>query len=496
MKAADIAAAATIRRFAAERQPQTALNTAPAAFSTIPITRSPRRPMPNSRTPAHLVQRFGLQPEYPAAKISGVWEGFRPHAPNNEDAKRPKKEFLSVHWALEFLGGIKLHVGGDANWEKRIPLVEFARFWGVDVSTACRRLGMFTPEDGRWDQARRRRMSEREKARALKEGRQLTGRTMRSVERVKQTLNKNAGYGQAQFYTLHMRQDLKPRVEEGKQLSSATENVEMMAQAFGADWFDPAQEGVNNYKWAPGWIKDLKQVKKCICQAGQLCLLPGQTCPVCDGFGAVPLRYGPEHERAGEMVPLYDYGKNLFFHLVLKGLLQYGSIDNQRLVQEMEPALGMDQATIAEYRNQLELLKIIRVRAGDITRLCLRCDVRFICRWRDNKDGEGKWVGHCHKCGATAGTVVERKPDVWIYIADKVMDEETVERERQRFQDLRAKVDADAFARAEKVHLELLAAWRGREHSLIAFFKEMRRRLASEGLNKNVLNVLFPLFRE
>jgi hypothetical protein len=447
--------------------------------------------MPNSRTPSHLVQHFGLEPEYPSAKISAVWEGFRPHAPDDEDAKRPKKEFLSVHWALEFLGGIKLHVGEDGNWEKRIPLVELARFWSTDVSTACRRIGMFTPEDGRWDEERRRKMSDRQKALAVKEGKKLTGRTMRSVQRVKQTLNKNAGYGQAQFYTPHMRSDLKPRVEEGRQQSSDTANVELLAEAFGADWFDPEQKGINNYKWAPGYIKDLKQVKKCICQMGQLCLLPGNTCPMCGGFGAIGVR-----DERGELVPLYDYGKNLFFHLILKGLLEFGSIDNQRLVQELEPALGMDQATIAEYREQLELLKIIRVRAGDITRRCMRCDVRFVCRWRDTKDGEGKWVGQCSKCGTTAGTVVERKPDVWIYIADKVMDEETVERERQRFQELRAKIDAAAFARAEQAHTELLLAWRGREHSLMAFFKEMRRRLASLGLTKNVINVLFPFFRE
>jgi hypothetical protein len=446
--------------------------------------------MANSRTPAHLVQHFGLDPEYPSAKISGVWMGFRPHAPDDEDEKRPKKEFLSVHWGLQFLGGIEEH-GGDGNWVKRVPLVEFARFSSIDVSTACRRIGKFTLEDGRWDDERRRKKSEQQKALALKEGKKLTGRTMRSVERVKQTLNKNAGYGQAQFYTLHMDEKLKPRVKEGESLPSPTTNVELMAQAFGADWFDPEQEGINNYKWVMGYLKDLPQVQECICKSGQLCLLPGKTCPKCDGFGAIAVR-----DDRGNVVPLYDYGKNLFFYLTLKGLMQFGSIDNQRLVQEMEPALGMDQATIAEYRNQLELLKIIRVRTGDITRRCMRCDVRFVCRWRDNKAGEGKWVGQCHKCGATAGTVVERKPDVWIYIADKVMDEETVERERQRFQDLRAKIEAAAFARAEKVHTELLLAWRGQEHSLIAFFKEMRRRLASEGLNKNVLNVLFPLFRE
>jgi hypothetical protein len=450
--------------------------------------------MARAKTPAHLVQRFGLDPEYPSAKISGVWEGFRPYAPPNGDEadpdKRPKKEFLSVQWGLQFLGGIEEH-GGNGNRVKRIPLVEFARFSSIDVSTACRRIGKFTLPDGRWDEARRRKMSERQKALALKEGKQLTGRHMRSVERHLQVLNKNAGYGQAQFYTLHMRDELKPRVKEGESLPSPTANVELLAQAFGADWFDPTQEGINNYKWAPGWIKDLPQVEECICKSGQLCLLPGKTCPKCDGFGATAVR-----DDRGDVVPLYDYGKNLLFHLILKGIMQFGSIDNQRLVQEMEPALGMDQATIAEYRNQLELLKIIRVRTGDITRRCMRCDVRFVCRWRENKNGEGKWVGQCHKCGATAGTVVERKPDVWIYIADKVMDEETEERERQRFQEMRARIDAAAFALAEKVHVELLQAWRGHEHSLRAFFTQMRRRLASQGLNKNVINVLFPFYRE
>jgi hypothetical protein len=445
--------------------------------------------MANSRTPAHLVQRFGLEPEYPSAKISGVWEGFRTHAPGDADDKRPKKEFLSVMWGLQFLGGIEEH-GGKSDRVKRIPQTELARFWSTDVSTACRRIGKFSPEDGRWDEERRRKMSAQQKARALKEGKQLTGRAMRSVERVKQALNKNAGYGQAQFYTLAMKDELKPRVEEGKPLPSPTANVELLAEAFGADWFDPTQEGINNYKWADGYIKDLPQMQECICKTGQLCLLSGNTCPRCDGFGAIAVR-----DERGEVVPLYDYSKNLFFHLILKGLKQYGSIDNQTQ-EKMAADLGCDVATVVSGRDQLELLKIIRVRTGDITRRCMRCDVRFVCRWRENKAGEGKWVGQCHKCGATAGTVVDRRPDVWVYIADKVMDEETVERERQRFQDLRAKVEAAAFARAEKIHTELLKAWRGHEHSLRAFFNAMRRRLASEGLDKNVINVLFPFYRE
>src|SRR6266571_5714808 len=371
--------------------------------------RDPRRPMPNSRTPAHLVQRLGLQPEYPSAKISAAWEGFRTHAADNEDEKLPKKEFLSVHWAEEFLGGIAAHAG-DGNWSKRIPLGEFANFWSVDVSTACRRIGKFAPNDGRWDDERRARMSEREKARALKEredqpawtealraafqqhgtltsaeianiagvareraiqtakqwGFNLVAeglapsqakhgraklyrlsaeepklkRVPRAVKTVLQTLNKNAGFGEAQYYTLHMPDELKPRVEEGKHQPSPTANVELLTLAFGAEWFDPKMQGINNYKWVPGWIKYLPQMQKCICQLGQLCLLPGNTCPKCDGFGAIQVRYGPEHKRAGDMVPLYDYGKNLLFHLILKGIMQHGSIDNQRLVQEFEPALG------------------------------------------------------------------------------------------------------------------------------------------------------------
>lgn len=524
--------------------------------------------MANSRTPAHLVHYLGLQPEYPVAKISAVWEGFQNYAPREGDAdpeKNPKKEFISMMWGAQILGAIEEH-SGDPNWVRRVPLSSFARFWSVDVSTACRRIGKFAPSDGRWDEDRRRRMSEQQKALAQKEkqpgpewedalrkafqergqlssadvgaiigveraraiqcarqygfnivatgtaprerkngsqpklyslsdGPILKRRTVRSVKMVHQFLNKNGGYGMANGLTLHMDRELKPRVEEGKRMPSPTANVEQMARAFGADWFDSTQEGINNYKGVSLMIKDLPQMQRCICQVGQLCLLPGNPCPKCNGFGAIPVRYPAGHARAGEMVPLYDYAKNLFCHLVLKGLTQFGKVDNQTQ-EKMAKDLGCSVDLLVENRDQLELLKLIRVRTGDIKRLCQACDLTFWCHWRENKHGEGKWVGECPKCHTKAGTVVDRKPDVWIYIADRMLDEEIAEREYQRFQQMRAKVEAAAFARAEKVHVELLKAWRGQERSVGAFFKEMRRRLAAENIDKRVIDTLFPFYRE
>ena len=428
--------------------------------------------MAKTKTPAHLVQLFGLEPEYPSVKLSGVWQGFRQYGPHGE--KLPKKEFLSVMWALQFLGGIEEH-GGDRNRVRRVPLARLARFLGRDVSTASRRIQRFTAPDGRWDEERRRRMSELQKSLALKQGKKLTGRTMRRTKRVHQFLNKNVGYGQAQLYTQAMPERLKPRVEEGKKLESATSNVELLAEAYGGDWFDPTYEGVNNYKLVPGYMAHLPHAEECKCKVGQLCLLPDTVCPLCDGQGVIF-----PHDDNGDLVPLADYGKNLLFHLVLKGIVHKGSV--QRTLDQIAQDTGCDVNTIAKYRDELELLQIIRVITGDIKRLCLNCDVTFWCT--KPKD---KWIGQCPKCGATHGKVEERKPDKWIYVADLILDEETSKR---------AKIAARDFARAEKVHAELLKAWRGREYSVKAFFNEMRRRLASEGINKNAIDILFPFYRE
>lgn len=383
--------------------------------------------------------------------------------------------------AMQVLGGI---------YGKRIPLPVLARFWGVDVSTACRRIQLFSAPDGRWTDERRQQMSDRQRRRAEAAGKKLTGKTMRSVRRVHRFLSKNAGYGEAQQYDFDMPAALKQTwdssVEEGQKMPSPTSNVELMAQAFGADWFDAGMEGVNNYKWLPGYVTELPHVNECICRSGQLCLLPGCACPKCDGSGAIPERY-----EDGRKVPLADYGKNLFAYLWLKGLEQYGSV--QISLEEIAHDTGTDENTVAKYRDELELLQVVRVISGDILRLCVPCNQEFLCT--KPKD---KWLGECPKCKSRYGKVIKRWADKWIYIADNVMDEETALREFERFHALRdkLKIQRAEFDRAEAIHTLVLKEWRGREHSIKAFFNYMRRRLASEGLERSGIDALFPLYRE
>lgn len=395
-----------------------------------------------------------------------------------------RKEFLALFWCLIACGALDEY-GGDPKRVKKISQGEIAQRLGINRSTLNRWIQMFSDPDGRWDDARRERFSKTQRLRCELEGKKVRGRARRQVRRIHTFLNKQAGFGQVQMLTTRMDPALKPQIVKGEKKISKTADVEMAAAAFGAEWFDATREGCNNYKASPEWSYMLPDVAECPCVAGQLSLLPDKTCPKCNGLGSTPLR-----DKNGDYVPLPDFGTALLQYLFLKGIQQYKTIDNLRL-REMAEDLGTDENTIAKYRDKLELLQIIRVVPGDIYKRCLHCSLEFVLRWRHDK-----YEGRCFKCSATQGTVEDRKPDLWTYIADKLLDDGIAEREYRRFQELHGKVQQHAFEKARAIHVELLNAWRGKEHSLKAFFNEMRRQLASAKLHRDVIDVLIPPYLE
>jgi len=353
---------------------------------------------------------------------------------------------------------------------------------GIDVSTFNRRLGQFSEPDGRWDDERRRRHSELMKARSGSPGETQNNSVSngmenpsptagngseppsvvpvprkfhRQVRRLATFFNKSAGFGQAHLYSLHMKQELKPQIE--KKGEDKTRNARLLAQAFGDQWFDAESRGVNNFKSVDGWIWHplLLDVDKCECQAGQmgLPLAVSTNCSKCKGTGMIVYNH-----------PLADYARVLLTFLILKGLRQYGSVEiTQETIAE---ALGMDVNTVAKYEDKLEALMIIRCVAGAVTR-------------------------------DAAGAVVDRKPHKIIWLPDRLLDEDIAQREWQRFQALRSKLaDTQGFRLAESLHVALLKAWRGKEHSLGAFWNELRRQFAAVGLSKGVSDALLPNYRE
>lgn len=427
------------------------------------------------KTPPHLVARYGLPAETAARKIPSWLLAYTgPH----------RKEFLALFWCLIACGALDEY-GGDPKRVKKLSQGEIAQRLGISRSTLNRWIQMFSDPDGRWDDDRRERFSQSQRLRCELEGKKLRGRARRQVRRIHTFLNKQVGFGQVQMLTTRMDPALKPQIERGQKKSSKTADVEMAAAAFGAEWFDPTREGCNNYKASPEWSYMLPDVTECPCVAGQLSLQPDNPCAKCNGVGTIALR-----DKDGDYVPLPDFGTALFQYLVLKGIMQFKTVDNISL-RVMAEDLGTDENTIAKYRDKLELLQIIRVVSGDIYKRCLRDGTVFVCRGR-----HGQLEGSCFKCGATHGTVVMRKPDKWTYIADRLLDDGIAEREYRRFQELHGKVQHEAFEKARTIHVELLQAWRGKEHSLKAFFNEMRRRLASASMHRDVVDVLIPPYLE
>ncbi len=445
-------------------------------------------------TPHHLVVRHGLPKHTASRKVWRAWMAF-----NNREKR---KEFLSVAWVMQMAGAIEQYGAPPAEVERRSQRL-MASMLGIDISTFNRRLGQFSAPDGRWDDERRRRHSEMMKLRepsrhqdagppgapghnqASKEMenlRPVSRKAHRQVQRLVTLFNKNAGYGQAQLYSLRMPQQLKPQME--KKGEDRTKDAALLAQAFGSRWFDSERRGVNGFKAIPGWVWDphLPDVDKCECQSGQmgLPLAVSRDCHKCNGRGdkcecqsgqmGLPLAVSRDcHKCNGRgyivySTPLPDYGRVLLTFLLLKGLEQYGSVE---ITQEaIGDALGMDVNTVAKYEDKLEALMIIRCVAGEVTR-------------------------------DAAGAVVDRKPHKIIWLPDRMLDEDIAEREWQRFQDLRSQVaDREALRRAEGLHVALLKAWRGKEHSLSAFWNELRRQFARAGISQSVSDALLPVFRE
>lgn len=417
-------------------------------------------------TPYHL-RRYGIPEHTGTRKIWRAFLSFR----NREK----RKEFLSVAWCMQMAGALEEYGASAKEIERRSQRL-MASMLGIDISTFNRRLAQFSAPDGRWDEDRRRRHAGKMKeVRALQilagrssltdepaqEQREepsslapVPAKCRKQVRRLVTLFNKNAGFGQAQLYTLHMPQSLKPAMEKK---DSKTKDAEMLARAFGAEWFDPERAGVNGFKPVPAWIwhPSLPDAEKCECQAGQMGLpiAASQKCSKCDGRS---------FRITGNSMP--DYGRVLLTFLLLKGLEQYGSVEITQ--DEIAQALGMDVNTVAKYEDKLEALMIIRCIAGAVTR-------------------------------DQSGAVVDRKPHKIVWLPDRLLDEDIAQREYSRFQALRDRVgDREAYKRAEALHVALLKAWRGREHTLKAFWNELRRQFVAQGLDRTIADILLPAYRE
>src|SRR5262249_20441246 len=88
----------------------------------------------------------------------------------------------------------------------------------------------------------------------------------------------------------------------------------------------------------------------------------------------------------------------------------------------------------------------------------------------------------CPRCGLKIQgklRIVASDPDKIIDLTSKLLDREMCLAERERFMRLKQELqESYQTSQADRIHLELLKEWGGREHTLKAFWNELLRRYA------------------
>lgn len=340
-----------------------------------------------------------------------------------------KKELLSLDFAGTMAGALAQF--GDPEKNVRRVSQEQLRL-KLRLSrreTVTRRFDLFCPADPRWTPERRRNWSDRMKERARKAGKKIHDREMRSIQPVAQMLNRTAGFRGKDPNSYSLRMSPNLKPDFTPQ-DKRTKTAELLAAVFGSQLFN-ASARVNGYKRVEAWLWD-------------------------------------------EMLPLDDYGRVILTYYVLKGIrdeFRKGGrvtkpagileISQERVAAE----LSMDVETVHKYEQQAQDLMILRIVPGEII-----------------YNGDG-----------TVKTKTTRKV---LWLTDRLLDHEICVKEMERWQQVRQRIEDQRnhweLARASEIHQQLLKAYDGQEHSLKAFYNELRRRLTAAQLPKDLRDVLIP----
>ena len=378
-----------------------------------------------AETPYHLRQKYGMKKD--CGPDRKVWRA--PIIAYRKEAGG-KKEFASLYFAMTVAGALT-EIGEPASQVKRVSQEQLKLKLRLKArETVTRRLSKFSGLDGRWDDDRRRKMSQRQRDRAKALGRNVhESRAMRSVRPIVEIFNRNAGFGRnPNIYSLRMDPNMAPRIEKE---SSKTAHAELLAQVFGPEFFDPGKDKANGYKKISAWLFD-------------------------------------------ENLPLDDYGRVLAAYYELKGI--HDEWDNEsgkksrKIKDVLEIAqnraadeLGLHPETVHKYEQQLCDLQIIRIIPGELI--------------TDEN-----------------GIVVGKTPRKLCWLTDKLFTHEMCVREMDRYCKAQARIADErlqwAVARAAEIHKQLLVEWEGKEHCLAAFYNELRRRFGSAALPKAIYDLI------
>jgi hypothetical protein len=352
-------------------------------------------------------------------------------------------------------------------------------------------------------------------------------------------LARNGGFRIAQSYALACKDGDRPGAGAG------ANQVGFLARTFGADifslekqrkrkegtevvgWLGPQQSLEGYSKSGYWWHPNMPTDRDCDCAMGQMKLPTQEICPKCGGAGYTLTSPAFKDARGKPQAGMTDFCKAQMQFLFDRGLdkelrrcgkcsktfegdhlcpgcggkgdrvKKRGELNGEGSTGYSEPAiaaaLGLSVSTVSRNFTTLKRLGMLRTTPGDVWRKCQNNKCRNL----------PLYTGKCPGCGSSSDPIKRRDPQLIIYLFSRTLDKEITRSERARLDALvkwhRKWLDQRHQAELESaVELcrRVLDEWEGKEHLLLSYYNEMRRRLGASKLRANLVNVLFPFQRE
>lgn len=329
-----------------------------------------------------------------------------------------------------------------------------------------------------------------------------TGDELKSFKRC--IITRNKAFGAPNSYALAMPDKERPGLKSN---ADPCAHAKILAAHFGDDMFDPAAE-VNGFRKDWGWVSSAKipNAPDCVCRKQKSFEFQEQ-CSKCQGRGYVIdgtmtdnartiLRWmndrgidqeirrceGCKRNYSQDSAPAWPKcpGCGDPGHVIkARGILQGWT---QRRIAEVN---GMHVSTVCSIFRVFRRHGLVRTVMGAIK-------LRKCC-------GKLYEDPQCPKCGNKCGQIKSRYPWKIIWLPSRTFDKELVAAEKQRLDALIRwhrrfldPVQLTQLQAAVAAAFNVLAEWAGKEHQLLSFYHEMRRRLNTLEYSR-YLNVLFPV---
>lgn len=396
------------------------------------------------KTPEVLTKRFGIEPSAGAGRdiprVLMAFKGTRPRRACKQCAARQsdaacrhtvtpgKAEFLSTAIPMIMAGALPEY-GQTYKFHRQVTQEALAKSAGFKSrSTFTRRVSRFAALDPSWTPELKERARQRERDRAAGAGKQVRDRKRPDYAADAVLIGR-----QRQFAAPNRYGYVKP-LEDVRVVEVEGKPVAKYYPPTLADLLEAAET-------SPYFDPDARGFKSY------------------DSFKSVP-RWAWDHR-----LPLTHHDRLVLTYYFMAGL---GSRDVKgKLIGEIHPkqetmmhALGISIRTIYQANKRLEALGIIRV-AHPKPEIV-----------------DGRYI---------------RGPAKIIYLPIRTLTTDEANAERERYARALAAVRTQREQmRAADIHRALLTAWTGQEHSIRAFWNELRRQLLDAGLERADVNGLVP----